>query len=44
VANDLLPDELRLRELLNQAGLYITYFEDRAERYLVIAERNPAAV
>jgi ubiquinone/menaquinone biosynthesis C-methylase UbiE len=39
VANDLLPDEVRLRELLNQAGLYITYFEDRPERYLVIAEK-----
>lgn len=39
VANDLLPDELQLGELLRQADLNITYFEDRAERYLVIAEK-----
>jgi ubiquinone/menaquinone biosynthesis C-methylase UbiE len=39
VADDLLPDEFQLRKLLEQAGLNITCFEDRAERYLVIAEK-----
>jgi len=40
VANDLLPDEFQLRELIKQAGLKITQFEDNPERYLVIAEKN----
>ncbi len=40
VANDLLPDESQLRALIKQAGLKITHFEDRPERYLVIAERR----
>jgi len=40
VANDLLPDESQLRELIKQAGLKITYFEDSPERYLVIAEKS----
>jgi ubiquinone/menaquinone biosynthesis C-methylase UbiE len=41
VANDLLPHEFQLRELIKQAGLRITYFEDGPERYLVIAEKSP---
>jgi len=40
VANDLLPDEFQLRELIRQAGLKITHFEDVPERYLVIAEKS----
>ncbi len=40
VASDLLPDEPDLRELIKQAGLKITGFEDSPERYLVIAERS----
>jgi ubiquinone/menaquinone biosynthesis C-methylase UbiE len=40
VANDLLPDEPNLGELIKQAGLKITRFEDSPERYLVIAERS----
>jgi ubiquinone/menaquinone biosynthesis C-methylase UbiE len=40
VANDLLPDESRLRALIEQAGLKTTHFEDRSERYLVIAEKS----
>jgi ubiquinone/menaquinone biosynthesis C-methylase UbiE len=40
VASDLLPDESQLRRLIKQAGLKITHFEDRPERYLVIAERS----
>jgi len=40
VASDLLPDELQLRGLIKQAGLKITHFEDRPERYLVIAEKS----
>jgi len=39
VANDLLPDEFQLRELIRQAGLKVTHFEDSTERYLVIAEK-----
>jgi ubiquinone/menaquinone biosynthesis C-methylase UbiE len=39
VANDLLPDEFQLRELINKAGLKVTHFEDSPERYLVIAEK-----
>jgi ubiquinone/menaquinone biosynthesis C-methylase UbiE len=40
VANDLLPDESQLRAMLRQAGLKTTHFEDRPERYLVIAEKR----
>jgi ubiquinone/menaquinone biosynthesis C-methylase UbiE len=40
VANDLLPDEFQLRELLRQAGLKVTHFEDGPDRYLVIAEKS----
>jgi ubiquinone/menaquinone biosynthesis C-methylase UbiE len=40
VANDLLPDEFQLRALTKQAGLKIVLFEDRPERYLVIAEKS----
>jgi ubiquinone/menaquinone biosynthesis C-methylase UbiE len=41
VANDLLPDEFELREMMKQAELEITHFEDRPERYLVIAKKSP---
>jgi len=40
VASDLLPDESQLKALIKQAGLKITRFEDRPERYLVIAEKR----
>jgi len=40
VADDLLPDEFQLREMIKQAGLKITHFEDGSERYLVIAEKR----
>ncbi len=40
VANDLLPDESRLKELMKHAGLTITCLEDNPKRYLVIAERR----
>jgi hypothetical protein len=40
VANDLLPDEFELREMMKQARLKITHFENRPERYLVIAEKS----
>ena len=40
VANDLLPHEFQLRELIKQAGLRISYFEDNPKRYLVIAEKS----
>jgi ubiquinone/menaquinone biosynthesis C-methylase UbiE len=40
IANDLLPPESQLRELIKQAGLKITRFEDSPERYLVIAEKS----
>ncbi len=40
VANDLLPDEFQLKEIIKQAGLKITHFEDGPERYLVIAEKS----
>jgi ubiquinone/menaquinone biosynthesis C-methylase UbiE len=40
IASDLLPDESRLRALIKQAGLKTTHFEDRPERYLVIAEKS----
>ena len=41
VANDLLPHEFQLRELIKQAGLRISYFEDGPKRYVVIAEKSP---
>ena len=37
VADDLLPKEAQLRDLIKQAGLKISCFEDSPERYLVIA-------
>ena len=37
VANDLLPDESQMKELMRQAGLVITYLEDSPKRYLAIA-------
>lgn len=40
VADHTLPDEHELRKQVEQAGLRITHFEDREERYLVIAEKN----
>jgi ubiquinone/menaquinone biosynthesis C-methylase UbiE len=40
VASDLLPDESQLKELIRQAGLRVTHFEDSPERYLVIAEKS----
>jgi ubiquinone/menaquinone biosynthesis C-methylase UbiE len=40
VANDLLPDEFQVSALIKQAGLKITRFEDKPERYLVIAEKT----
>ena len=40
IANDLLPDESQLRGLIRQARLKITRFEDKPERYLVIAEKS----
>jgi ubiquinone/menaquinone biosynthesis C-methylase UbiE len=40
VANDLLPDEFELREMMKQAKLKITHFEDGPERYLVIAQKS----
>ena len=44
VANDLLPHELQLRELIKQAGLRVIHFEDGPERYLVIAEKSPHSI
>ena len=41
VASDLLPPEFQLKELIKQAGLKVTHFEDGPERYLVIAEKSP---
>jgi len=40
VADHALPDEPELRKQARQAGLTITRYEDRAERYLVIAEKS----
>ncbi len=40
VADHSLPDESELRKQVEQAGLRITHFEDRTERYLVIAEKG----
>jgi ubiquinone/menaquinone biosynthesis C-methylase UbiE len=40
VANDLLPPEFQVREMIKQARLKITHFEDSPERYLVIAEKS----
>jgi len=39
VSTDLLPDESRLRELIEQAGLAVTYFEESPKRYLVIGKK-----
>ncbi len=41
VAGDLLPDESQVRHLMKQAELKITRFEDRPERYLVVAQKSP---
>jgi len=41
VANDLIPYEFQLRELIKQAGLRVIHLEDGPERYLVIAEKTP---
>jgi ubiquinone/menaquinone biosynthesis C-methylase UbiE len=40
VADALLPDEFRLKELMKQADLRVTRFEDGPGRYLVIAEKS----
>jgi len=40
VANDLLPNESQLRDLIEQAALIITHLEDGPEWYLGIAERQ----
>ena len=40
IANDLLPDEYELKELIKQAGMRVTHFEDGPARYLVIAEKS----
>jgi ubiquinone/menaquinone biosynthesis C-methylase UbiE len=40
VANDLLPPEFEVRQMIRQVGLKITRFEDSTERYLVIAEKS----
>jgi ubiquinone/menaquinone biosynthesis C-methylase UbiE len=40
VANDLLPGESEMREMIQQSGLKITHFEDGPGRYLVIAEKT----
>jgi ubiquinone/menaquinone biosynthesis C-methylase UbiE len=40
VANDLLPDEFQLKELMKHAGLTITFLEDNPKRYLIIARRK----
>ena len=40
VANDLLPDEYQLKEMIKHAGLKVTHFEDSPKRYLVIAEKS----
>jgi ubiquinone/menaquinone biosynthesis C-methylase UbiE len=40
VANDLLPPESQVRQMIRQVGLKITRFEDSPERYLVIAEKR----
>lgn len=39
VANDLLPDEFELSELMKHTGLTITSLEDNPKRYLVIARK-----
>jgi len=41
VANDILPYEFELREMMKQAGLRVTHFEDSPARYLIIAEKSP---
>jgi ubiquinone/menaquinone biosynthesis C-methylase UbiE len=40
VADHSLPGESELRKQAEQAGLSITHFDDRTERYLVIAEKD----
>jgi hypothetical protein len=40
IANDLLPDEYQLKELMKPIGLRVTHLEDSTERYLVIAEKS----
>ncbi|MGQ9546683.1 MAG: class I SAM-dependent methyltransferase [Dehalococcoidia bacterium] len=40
IANDLLPDESELKELINSVGLKTTHFEDNPGRYLVIAKKS----
>jgi ubiquinone/menaquinone biosynthesis C-methylase UbiE len=40
VAHHLLPIEFQLKELMKQAGLSVTHFEDGPGRYLVIAEKS----
>jgi len=40
VANDLLPDEPQLRELMKPAGLEISCLENSPKRYLIIAEKR----
>lgn len=40
VANDLLPDESQLRELMKPAGLEISCLENSPKRYLIIAEKR----
>lgn len=40
VANDLLPGKFQLRGLIRQAGFKVIHFEDRPQRYLVIAEKR----
>ncbi len=42
VGDHSLPDESELRKQAAEAGLRITCFEDRAERYLVIAHKGHA--
>jgi len=40
VAHHFLPHEFQLKELIKQAGLKVTHFEDGPERYLVVAEKS----
>lgn len=40
VGDHILPDKPQLQAQMEQAGLRINHFEDRAERYLVIAEKR----
>ncbi|MBN2187162.1 MAG: methyltransferase domain-containing protein [Dehalococcoidia bacterium] len=43
VANDLLPDESQMKELMSQAGLAITHLEDSPKRYLAMAVKMTQA-